>query len=324
MSTRQPNILYQLPEAAPTMRPALPPTSGTPSKKLRTNARDLNLCEALHHKGFLTTTLIHDEFWVERRGGTDGARLKDCQRRCRELLAAGILRAFEQFIRYQEGKKPRIFALAYGGARLLAEQRPIDFATIDWRPTSAEDNQLFLRHILTINRLWLTFAQACARQGVVLETWRTDRHLKKAGPPDYITLTSPQGNEQKAAVIPDSVFVIGDPARARQALMFLESDLGHVTLSPSDSERRGWQRKTQIYLQYPASDAYQQRYGAQRAVVLTVTTSAARAAHMRQVAQNAGADTRFFFTTFDQLTPQAALRGTIWQRAQAQGLYALL
>ena len=58
--------------------------------------------------------------------------------------------------------------------------------------------------------------------------------------------------------------------------------------------------------------------------MLTVTTSAARAANMRQVAKIAGADNRFFFTTFDQLTAETALRGKIWERALVEGRYALL
>src|SRR5947199_2826346 len=100
MPTLQPNIIYPVPEEPLTQPQVLPPTSGTLSKKLRVNDRDLNLCEALHHKGFLTTPLIHDEFWVERRGGQDAARLKDTQRRLRELTAAGLVRYIEPFIRY--------------------------------------------------------------------------------------------------------------------------------------------------------------------------------------------------------------------------------
>lgn len=300
----------------------MPPISGTPSPTLRPNKRDLAILEALHRKGYLTASLIQAQFWRASKGGRFGV-VKDCQRRLRQLTTAGLIRYLEPFIRYPEGKKPRIYTLNQGGARLLADHH-LDPAAIAWKPTSAEHNAVFLHHILMVNQVWLAFELACDATGVVLDAWRTDRQLKKAGPPDYITLTTPNGQQQNAAVIPDSIFLVQDAAHDREALFFLEVDLGHVTLAPSDSERRSWRRKISIYLEYLRSAAYRQRYGEQRAVVLTVTTSAGRARNMRHVSENAGADRRFFFTTFDHLTPEAALRGTIWQRATLEGTYALL
>jgi len=58
--------------------------------------------------------------------------------------------------------------------------------------------------------------------------------------------------------------------------------------------------------------------------VLTVTTTQKRLEHLRQATEAAGGQNRFWFTTFDQVTPETVLTAPIWQVAGADKCYALL
>jgi hypothetical protein len=58
--------------------------------------------------------------------------------------------------------------------------------------------------------------------------------------------------------------------------------------------------------------------------VLTVTTGERRLANLKKITEEAGGKSRFWFTTFEQLTSNTALNQPIWQIAGREGEYSLV
>lgn len=296
------------------------PAVGKKAKSLRLQERDVRLLAALQSAGYLTSPQMQALFWRGQPGSKIGPR-KACQRRLKQLTTAGLIRRIEQPVKRNEGSKPYIYTLDRNGAHWLTDELGIDPKDIDWRPKPAEENYPFMAHLLAITDVRIAITLACEQTGLVLEAWFTDRELKREGALDYALLTSPDGKEHKAAVIPDSVFVLrrGDA----MALFFLEVDRMTTTLAPTSFERRGWSRKVRTYMTYFSGEAFHKRYAGKKAQVLTVTMSEQRLANMKAITEQVEGDNRFWFTTFDQVTPNI-ITAKCWQRATMTSLYSLL
>jgi hypothetical protein len=89
--------------------------------------------------------------------------------------------------------------------------------------------------------------------------------------------------------------------------LFLEVDLG-------TTPARRFGQKVQGYIAYRMSGRYQARYGRATFRVLTVTTTTRRLASLKKATEKVGGRRMFWFTTFDQITPQTVL-GLVWQVA---------
>src|SRR5712691_4266268 len=136
---------------------------------------------------------------------------------------------------------------------------------------------------------------------------------------DYVMVTRKQDERQKVAVIPDSYFALLTPRRAH---FFLELDYATEPLSD-------WKIKIKAYQAYTKSSGdrpslYQKRYGTSAIRVLTVTTSALRLAHLKEVTEQAEGKARYWFTTFDQVAPDTILTAPIWQYASAEKFVPLI
>lgn len=270
----------------------------------------------------MTALQIEALHWRETRGGQFGRR-KACQRRLRRLFDAGIIRRIEPLIRYSEGKKPLIYALAKAGAQILTDKRGIDPATIDYKAHDREENWPFLQHLFDTTDLRIAFTDAAAASGVVVEWWRNELELKSEGMYDVIQLIDPTGKTQHTAVVPDALVCLN--CTGKRAFFLLEVDRRTVTVDPSNWEQRGWMRKVRTYTTYFATKAYTQRYGEHEAQVLTITTGEQRLAHLQAATKQAGGGSRFWFTTVAlALQPHLLLTERIWQRTGVDGRYLLL
>ena len=69
------------------------------------------------------------------------------------------------------------------------------------------------------------------------------------------------------------------------------------------------------YIAYFHSGLFQKRYQAKTVRILTVTTNDRRVQTLKTITEDVGGKRRFWFTTFDQVTPQAVLTGQVWQVA---------
>ena len=299
---------------------------------LRLTARDLRLLYALWTARYLHTFQIWALLWPQEppKGGKWGT-LKSCQRRLQQLTAFHLCRRISLRIQRGEAPPPFVYALDEVGA-LLLQARGIAVDKHDWLPKSGENNYPYLRHCLETTDLRIVLEKACLLHHVTLESWADERELRSAGMTDYVRLPPPSGQGQKVAVIPDAVFCLRKANDSQFAWFFLEVDMGTVTILPSLSERRGWQRKIKAYLAYRDTASYRQSFGDGPAGILTVTGSPTRLAHLQaataavlQEHPDLADRQEFLFSTFDQaLVPTNLLAQPIWTPADRSARRALL
>ena len=93
--------------------------------------------------------------------------------------------------------------------------------------------------------------------------------------------------------------------------------------------RKDWSRKVRAYIAYftPQSpdqlSVYAQRFGTSKVRILTVTTGQTRLENLKRITEQAGGRGRFWFTTFDQVTPKTVLTKPIWHKAGQDGQFRL-
>jgi hypothetical protein len=131
-----------------------------------------------------------------------------------------------------------------------------------------------------------------------------------------------QGGRQKVAVVPDGYFVLETKDKVFHC--FLEADRGTVVGRSSRWQTRDWRRKILAYVEYHRCGAFTKRYGGRGLRVLTVTTGETRLANLRAITEEAGGKARFWFTTFDQVTPATVLTEPIWKVAGREDLHQLV
>ncbi len=295
-----------------------------PRQGIRLTSRDAQILEALYGAGYLTTHQICALFFTAGPQATRGAT-KACERRMRLLYGAELVRRIEQPVRRYEGSKAFIYALSKKGAEFLITETGIDPADIDWRPQSFEANTPFLSHLLLTTDLRIALVKACQQRGVELVEWIDERALRAGKMIDYVTLTDPEGQKIKTAVVPDAVFVLEQ--NGKRALFFVEIDRRTVTVEPSLFERKGWAKKVRTYALYLETQAFYTRYEGRRARVLTITTSEKRLNTLKQATERAIDENQqlFWLTTFAYaLNPTKLLTDPIWEVATSPERQSLL
>ena len=194
------------------------------------------------------------------------------------------------------------------GRHLVAQRtgQPVSRIT---RPSASRLSQvLFLDHALRINDVRLAFT-ACGQygNGVSLHAWRGEREC-------HDRVLNPMAAQPWLPVRPDAYLEV--EMGGKRLSLFLEVDLG-------TTPARRFAQKVQGYIAYRMTGRYQARYGQATFRVLTVTTTARRLASLKKATGKVGGRRMFWFTTFDQVTPQTVL-GVVWQVAGEEREVALL
>ena len=286
----------------------------------RLMARDRQIIRAVYEFRALTTPQIERLFFPE--GSLATAEVKSdaplrllnhrCQHRLKLLFHHGYLHREERPQKRTEGSKPLVYYLDMMGAELLSRE---DEAELDWDPTEADVSSPFLEHLLLTNDLRIAVIVASRNLDVAVRAWIDDRALKSPHMKDYVTLTGSSGGTRQVAVVPDGYFLLN--ANRRSYHHFLEIDRGTVTAAYSKDGKRDWSHKVRAYNEYLASGKYEARYKTKTVRILTVTTGEKRMAHLKQITEATAGETafRFWFTTFDQISPETILTTPIWHIA---------
>jgi hypothetical protein len=287
---------------------------------LRLTQRDLAIIQVVYEYRALTTPQIEQLLFAS--GNRKETR---CRKRLRRLYDHGYLWRDEQPTKLSQGRAPLVYRLDTKGADLLAELWGLECRDLDWHPRDNTLSDPFLNHLLRTNDVRVAIAVAAAKHSFILEEWRDDKTLKSHHWKDSVVIKDDQGREQKAAIVPDGYFRLSVKGEGQQhaAHFFLEVDLRTVVGQASRWGRRDWARKVQAYLAYYNSGQYQQRYGAEKGRVLTVTTGDRRLKNLKAITEDAGGRKRFWFTTFERLTAASVLTEPIWHVATKDGLHAL-
>jgi hypothetical protein len=278
----------------------------------RLTERDKAIVQAVYEYRALTSPMIEALFF-------DSGQHTRSNKRLQQLFHRGFLYRAEQPTTSLEGSKPFIYFLDERGADLVVDLLDLLPDELDWKPDDNDVGNLFLPHLLDVNRVRLAVTLAARKNGWKLEQWLDERTLKRKHVRDYVEISGPQGGNHRVAIVPDAYFVL-DLGQDRLARFFLEVDRRTETVRAARMETKHWRRKIMAYVAYytpPARDQpslYQKRYGEQAGLrILTVTTGARRLDNLAKNTREAGGNHRFWFTTLEQATPDQILTVPIWQ-----------
>lgn len=279
----------------------VPPAQRPP---MRLTERDIDIVQAVSDHRALLGSHIQDLFFGSR---------STAQYRLSRLFHHEYLdRHFMTVVSGGPASSPIIYTIGRHGERMLAEQRGYTPSELR-RPKGGTLSWNFLEHLLRINDFRVDVTLAARTKGWTVEVWE-DEPLFRANP-DYVWLNNSQGRLSKKPVLPDGYFRLAVPQG--RAHFFVEVDRGSESLSR-------FRPQVEVYQAYTASGQYQVRYSKTSLRVLVITTSARRMASLKMATREAGGDRKYWFTTFDLVTPETVLTGAVWERLMDDTPYSLI
>lgn len=295
--------------------------------------RDVAIIEAVYAFRALTTPQIEtllfpgDQTQCQPNAKQPySGRTNRCRHRLKVLYHYGYLHREELPVPLSYGRKPLVYFLDKRGKEFLCRWYGLDPHEIDWEPRYNTVGEPFIEHLLQTNDIRVSITVAAQHHGFTLANWLDDRTLRKAQNRDYVLLHGPKGTKpRKVAVVPDGYFHLQSP----EFHFVLETDRRTVVGQYSRWGGKDWSRKVRAYIAYFTPPApgqpsiYEQRFGTSKLRVLTVTTGQTRLENLKRITEQAGGKERFWFTTFDRLTPQTVLTEPIWQKAGTAGQFRL-
>ena len=289
------------------------PTDPKQLPTYRVTQRDLGVIYSVYTHRVLTTEQIQALHF---------ASPALCRSRLRRMFQHGLLWRTELPTKLSEGRRPLVYFLDEKGAEFLLEHYDLEPEDLDWDKEYNTVSDPFIEHLIKTNEIRIALEVAAQRNSMTIEKWLDDKTLKSKQQKDYVTLTGPQGGKLKTAIVPDGYFYF-QLAEKQYSHNFLEVDRATVVGMYSQSGRRDWARKIRAYLAYHQQGLYTKRYGTKSMRVLTVTTHQKRLQNLKAITEKAGGKGRFWFTTFEQVTPEKVLTEFIWYKAGSNQLHSL-
>ena len=292
--------------------------------------RDIRILHSVGVCGGLTAAHISTLYFPVATVNGKRATHSNCQYRLKLLREHGYVKRIERYQLPSDGKKPYVYRLTRKGAQYLARALGCEVVDVDWRERDWRLSADYVEHLIRTNDVRIALMRAVANRAhaVQLATWRDEVDLKERHSRDKLVLTTREGRKQTARLVPDGYFILRTSAPEEHIYHhFLEVDRATETGISSDEARRTWTRKIRLYLEYyrgGKESHYYARYGTFTGRGLTVTTSERRLANLKHLTEQAGGKQRFWFTTFERLSPQHVLDHPVWELAGGQGVQPLL
>lgn len=288
----------------------------------RMTQRDKEVVKAVYTHRALTTPQIEILLFPPDNGQVHGTKTSRARHRLKLLFHYGYLFRDEQPTKLSAGKKPLVYLLDRKAIPLLASEYGVFEEDIDWSPRNNKLAQRFLDHLLSMNDVRIAIEVGAGKQGIQLLHWLDEKTLKSREMKDSVEITGSEGQITKATIVPDGYFALTDGVYDYHNL--LEIDMGTETGISDKFNRRTFARKIRGYLAYYDSGKYAKKYGATAMTVLTVTTGQARMSNLKKIAERLDGDEMFWFTTFDQVSPETVLTVPIWTVAGQKGFHPLV
>lgn len=232
---------------------------------------DLEMVRLLGHHRFLRST--HIASLVDRS-------LDRVNDRLLRLFHAGYVdRPRAQLDRYPDsGSTPMVYALANGGARLLAEHASSSFSASDWSRKNDTAGRPFVEHQLEIMDFYVAVQIATRRREDVALIH--PQELAATFPKSPIAERDPfalrvrladGGSTCDIGLAPDLAFGLRFSDGSRRCFL-VEVDRGTMPVTRSDIRQTSFTRKMRAYLAAYAARQHEQNFGWKTFRVLTVTT----------------------------------------------------
>lgn len=265
----------------------------------RLRPRDVDIIETVNACQALTVSQLQTLFWNSPN---------PAYTRLRQLAENGYLeRHYITQVKAAPAASTLVFSLSKLGAEVLAANRgytaeDLYFATKQIR------NWQTLQPLLAVNNFRVALTRACRdHPEITLKQWLAEIAFRRH--PDRIIV-----NGRKTPVYPDGFCILETPAA--KGYMFVEADRGTEGIEQFKSQ-------VNIYQEYIRSGLYETRFQTKSLRILVVTTSDRRLQSLRKATVAVGGGARYWFTTFDRVTPQTVLTTPIWTRAEGDSYNAL-
>lgn len=302
-----------------------PPAADLPPFRL--TKRDTEIVKAIYQYKALTTHQVEALlFPADDPLAVYGKRTK-CQERLRKLYQYGYVWRDEIPTKRSEGMKPFVYWLDEKGAQLLLDLLAMDPEEIEWDPDDRNVSAQGFTHLMATNDTWVAIQAAARITGLQIKRWIDDRTLQrehnKAG--ERVTIKGARGKQVEISVVPDGYFHLWTDKHHLHH--FIEIDRGTTTVRSRTQKnwaKKTYERKVKGYLAYKESGQFERRYGAKNFRMLTVTTSQRRLDGLKEITEQVGGKNMFWFTTFEQVTPDAIFSQAIWQVAGRDGFFKLV
>lgn len=207
------------------------------------------------------------------------------------------------------GSSQSIYSLGKEGVEIVAEELGLDITQV--KQSRRETKRLkpfFIHHILAVNDFRIAFEiEAKDKEGVEFKRWIPEKELLD----EYETRIG--GKKVKRRFKPDGYgrYLYQDKLYS----FFLEMDRSTET-------NKSFQNKIRRYLDYKRSGRYSELFGVRFFKLLVVTTTKRRLANLKKATEEI-TNELVWFTTMEKIQQQG-FWGTIWRKAEDDGLYSLL
>lgn len=234
--------------------------------------------------------------------------------RLMRLFHAGYVdRPRAQLDRYPDrGSAPMVYALANGGARLLAERHDFSFTSSDWSRKNETAGRPFIEHQLEIMDFYvaLQIATRERKEVALIHPYELmasfPRPSADSRDPFALRVKLQEGGvAHDIGLVPDLAFGLRFPDGSRRCF-FVEIDRGTMPVSRSDIRQTSFERKMRAYLAVHATRQHERQFGWKTFRVLTVTTEPARLQSMMDALRGIAASPSpgpglFWFAVRDEL-----------------------
>jgi hypothetical protein len=198
-----------------------------------------------------------------------------------------------------------IYWLDKQGAQVVASLNGESLYGFSWRK---QPRWFQVEHDLAVNDFRLDLEEACREAlDITLETWLPESEFWSY--PDKVSYTY-QDRTLKRNIRPDGYFLLSIPTHEIRYLLEIDRS--------TEDNPRFFREKILPGLAYIKTTAYKERFGHGSGRWLVVTTGETRLGNMLRQARQANTKGIFYFTTYDQLSPQTILHDPIWRRADRE------
>ena len=274
----------------------------------RLTERDREIVLAVYHHRALTSDQLALLFWGDVKANSR------CRMRLRFLAERKYLQRFDLPVARGAGSLPLVYFLGQAGAEMIADLHAVPPGELHWKPEHNRVGWTFLEHLLATNDVRVRIERSAPIYGFQLAEWLDDASLASVSARETGLIMASSSRRRKSYPTPDGYFCLCREDSPKLHRAFVEADRGTESLAR-------WSEKIAKYVRYLHSDDFKQAYHARKPFrVLTVTTSAARMAHLKAVTEKlAGTTNWFWFSTFEAIRePGSILLRPVWQMAGTQ------
>ncbi len=277
---------------------------------LRIGQRELTIARAIARYRFLSTPQIAQ---------IDGGSQQHLSRRLRLMVQHKVLALPTAQYVARIVTQPRIFALARGGAKLLAATDGLPIDHLDWATKNARATGLFIAHTLETADTMLAFNIAAQTFGLRLLdhgdlfAFFPEATVRDRNPFALRATIKAKTRAHELSLVPDRLFSLVTAESARYNFA-LELDRGTMPVTRSTLiGKSSFARKLAIYWNAWTNEEHVRRWGFRQFRVLTVAPSEQRIASMIGAAKDiAGRSTGLFLFTTPELVRNEGPLARIW------------